>query len=85
MLRFLAACVMVAAVSAYSSGAPETACETLIPNHGAEPQGSDTNPYRLDISREAVAPGGLVNGKGMIFSDNIMKGWTSRLSAFIYH
>ena len=62
-LAFLLALVCLPSVSAYSEGAPESACANMIPGHGPEAQGLSTTPYTILVESGETNGGGSVNGK----------------------
>ena len=60
LISLLSLVLLPLEVSAFSSGAPPSTCETLLPSadaHEAEPQTTDV-PYKLDISSLAATVGG---------------------------
>lgn len=49
-LQLFVTLVLVIGAVGFPSGAPPSACESLMPNHGADAQNESTNPYELDLS-----------------------------------
>ncbi|XP_022670744.1 putative defense protein 3 [Varroa jacobsoni] len=49
-------CSMLAAVLAYPSGAPESACQSLMPQHQVSPQ-TGRSPYGIYVSANAIHSG----------------------------
>ncbi len=39
---------------AYETGAPDSACASLTPGHGPDPQPGDTNPYTLAVDLSSL-------------------------------
>lgn len=54
----LLSCVL-AAVQAYSGGAPPDVCEDMIPKHPVPPQKSEM-PYSVKVDKDTVQPGDIV-------------------------
>ena len=62
----LAALLLLAATACQgrSDGAPDGACETMVPSHGHKPNEESTFPYQLQVSTKQVHPGGRSVGEG---------------------
>lgn len=66
---FIVACVALPSAWAYSSGAPNGACVSMLPQHGVDPQESPA-PYKLLLSANSLRAGDEVelelkgNGQG---------------------
>ncbi|KAF6040018.1 FRRS1 [Bugula neritina] len=59
MLRtILLGATLLAAVSAYPSGAPSGACDSLIPSHGTSSAQTSTSPYSISVSTPTNVTGG---------------------------
>lgn len=52
-LMFIALVCVIPAVYTYSDGAPEGACDNMIPQHGIEPQASAA-PYKIFLSSKQL-------------------------------
>ena len=48
-LQLFTILVLVLDVVGFPSGAPPSACESLMPSHAADAQNESTNPYELDL------------------------------------
>lgn len=52
VLRYALCVVLLAAVEAYPSGAPQSACATMIPGHDPNVPQTDAAPYDLHVVRD---------------------------------
>ena len=52
---------LVVAVVAYKSGAPDSACGDMVPQHGKDAQNSPS-PYGIKLSSTSIKPNGRVFG-----------------------
>lgn len=66
---------VVSTTYAYSGGAPESACDDMIPRHPADPQSSEF-PYELQLSKKSISPSDTVVitiGKDKIFKGFLLE------------
>ncbi|XP_077994255.1 putative defense protein 3 isoform X2 [Glandiceps talaboti] len=57
----IVACCTFDTAYGYGTGAPTSACTTMVPGHvGKSPQPSNTNPYSVSASSATYTPGGTI-------------------------
>lgn len=74
--------ILISLCSCYPFGAGLSACKTLIPGHGKEPQPPTTLPYQIEPESDTFFPNRLFKGKSSSFqpldSFNFFKPWKLR-------
>ena len=56
-ILLLAASILVLKAPASPGGAPSSACDTMLPGHGANPKDSASNPFKLTVDKTSVDGG----------------------------
>lgn len=52
---------LVTGATAYSSGAPNFVCDTLVPGHNREPQANANSPYSVSVATNTMLSGATLD------------------------
>ena len=64
LLTVLVLCLRSQTGNGYSTGAPDEACNTLLPGHGFDPQTVESDsPFNFTTSQTSYSPGDKITGK----------------------